>query len=44
MALIQDNHVVKQVASATSNPALSNTVGMSIQLRRIAMLGFDVSE
>jgi hypothetical protein len=26
MALIQDNHVVKQLASATSNPALSNTV------------------
>src|SRR5271163_4516885 len=26
MALFQDDHVVKQVASATSNPALSNTV------------------
>ena len=26
MALIQDNHVVQQVASATSNPALRNTV------------------
>src|SRR6267378_4345227 len=26
MALIQDNHVVQQVASATSHPALSNTV------------------
>src|SRR6202162_1336391 len=26
MALSQDDHMVKQVASATSNPALSNTV------------------
>src|SRR5947208_4159554 len=26
MPLIQDNHVVQQVASATSHPALSNTV------------------
>src|SRR6267143_6080086 len=26
MPLIQDNHVVKQVASATSHPTLSNTV------------------
>ena len=44
MPLIQDNHVVQQVASATSHPALRNTVGMSIQLRRMAMLKFDVSE
>jgi hypothetical protein len=26
MPLIQDDHVVKQIASATSHPALSNTV------------------
>jgi hypothetical protein len=44
MPLIQDDHVVQQVASATSHPALRNTVGMSIQLRRMAMLKFDVSE
>jgi hypothetical protein len=44
MPLIQDDHVVQQVASATSRPALCNTVGMSVQLRRMAMLKFDVSE
>src|SRR6267378_1078475 len=44
MPLVQDDHVVKQVASATSHPALRNTVGMSVQLRRMAMLKFDISE
>jgi hypothetical protein len=44
MPLIQDDHMVQQVASATSYPALRNTVGMSVQLRRMAMLKFDVSE
>jgi hypothetical protein len=44
MPFIQDDHVVQQVTSATSHPALGNTVGMSIQLRRMAMLKFDVSE
>jgi hypothetical protein len=44
MPLIQDDHVVQQVASATSHPALRNAVGMSVQLRRMAMLKFDVSE
>jgi hypothetical protein len=44
MPLIQDDHVVQQVATATSHPTLSNTVGMSVQLHRMATLKFDVSE
>ena len=33
-----------QVPLATLDPALSNSVGMSVQLHRMAMLKFDVSE
>jgi hypothetical protein len=44
MPLIHDDHVVQQIASATSHPTLRNTVGMSVQLRRMAMLKYDVSE
>jgi len=44
MALIHRNNVVQQVLSATFDPALRYTVGMSVQLRRTAMLKFDVSE
>src|ERR1700738_5054376 len=42
MALIQDNHVVKQVASATSNPALSNTVLPRTAKGRASWLASDV--
>jgi hypothetical protein len=44
MALIQDDHVIQQVSSAASHPTLRDAIGMSIQLRRMAMLRFDVSE
>jgi hypothetical protein len=44
MAFIQRNNVVQQVSSAASHPALRDAIGMSIQLRRMAMLKFDVSE
>jgi hypothetical protein len=44
MAFIQRNNVVHQVSSAASHPALRDAIGMSIQLRRMAMLKFDVSE
>ncbi len=44
MAFIQRNHVVQQVSSAAFDPTFRYTVGMSIQLRRMAMLKFDVSE
>ncbi len=42
MALIQDNHVVKQVASATSHPALSNTVLPRTAKGRASWLASDV--
>src|SRR6266850_1894422 len=42
MALIQDNHVVKQVASATSHPALSNTVLPRTAKGRASWLAYDV--
>ena len=43
-SVIQCNHVVQEVSSATSHPALRDAIGMRIQLRRMAMLKFDVSE
>src|SRR6266481_5477345 len=42
MALIQDNHVVQQVASATSHPALSNTVLPRTAKGRASWLGSHV--
>jgi hypothetical protein len=44
MPFIHRNNVVQQVLSATFDPTLRYTVGMSVQLRRMAMLKFDVSE
>ena len=44
MAFIQCNHVVQEVSSAASHPALRDAIGMSVQLRRMAMLKLDVSE
>src|SRR6202035_4290856 len=40
MALIQDDHVVKQVALATSHPALSNTVLPRTAKRLCELAGF----
>jgi hypothetical protein len=36
--------VIQQVSSAAFDPTLRHTIGMSIQLRRMAMLKFDVFE
>jgi phenylalanyl-tRNA synthetase alpha subunit len=40
---IERDHVVQQIAPATLDPALGYAVGMSVQVRRMAMLRFDVS-
>src|SRR5436190_16564844 len=42
MALVQDNHVVKQVASATSNPPLRNTVLPRTAKGRASWLASDI--
>jgi len=44
MAFIQRNNVVQEVSSTAFHPALRDAIGMSVQLRRMAMLKFDVSE
>ena len=44
MTFIDRDDMVQQVPTATAHPALGNTVGMSVQLHRMAMLRFDVSE
>ena len=44
MAFIQCNNLVQQVSSTASHPTFRDAIGMSIQLRRMAMLKFDVSE
>jgi len=44
MAFIERNDVVQEVSSTASHPPLRDTIGMSVQLRRKAMLKFDVSE
>ena len=44
MAFIQRNNLVQQVSPTASHPTLRDAIGMSVQLRRMAMLKFDVSE
>jgi hypothetical protein len=44
MAFIQGNNMVQQVSSTASHPPLRDAIGISVQLRRMAMLKFDVSE
>ena len=44
MALIQRNNVLQEVSSTASHPPLRDAIGMSIQLRRMAMLKFYVFE
>jgi hypothetical protein len=44
MAFVHRDDVVQQVCWAASDQTLRHTVGMSVQLRRMAMLKFDVSE
>ena len=44
MTFIDRDDMVQQVPTATSHPALRDAIGMSVQVRRMAMLRFDVSE
>jgi hypothetical protein len=44
MSVVEDDHVIQQVSAAASHPTLRDAVGMSVQLHRMAMLKFDVSE
>jgi hypothetical protein len=44
MAFIHRNNVVQQVSSTASHPPFRDAFRMSIQLRRMTMLRFDVSE
>ena len=44
VVFIERDDVIRQVAAAASHPALRDAVGMSVQLRRMAMLPCDVSE
>ena len=44
MLFIERDNMIQQVTTAASNPALGDPIGMSVQLRRMAMLKVDVSE
>ena len=44
VVFIERDHVIRQVAAAASRPALRDAIGMSVQVRRMATLRFDVSE
>ena len=44
MALMHRDEVVQQISPTAFHPALRYTIGMSIQLRRMAMLKLEVSE
>ena len=44
MIFIDRDDMIQHVPTATSHPALRDAIGMSAQLRRMAMLRFDVSE
>ncbi len=42
--MVQRDYVIKHFTANTADPALRHSVGISVQLRRMAMLKFDVSE
>jgi hypothetical protein len=44
MAFIDGNDVIQQLTAPTADPTFRNAIGMSVQLRRMATLKFDVSE
>ena len=44
VAFVNCNDVIQEITTATPYPTLCDSIGMSIQLRRMAMLKFDVSE
>jgi hypothetical protein len=44
MPFMECDDVIEQIPPAAFDPAFGQAIGMSIQLRRMAMLRFDVSE
>ena len=44
MPFVHSNDMIQQLPPTAFDPALCHRVGMSAQLRRMAMLRFDVSE
>jgi len=44
VAFVNCNDVIQEITAATPYPTLCDSIGMSVQLRRMAMLKFDVSE
>ena len=44
MAFVDGDDVIQELTAAAADPALGDRIGMSVQLRRMAMLRFDVSE
>jgi hypothetical protein len=44
MPFVHSNDMIQQLPPTAFDPALRHPVGMSAQLRRMAMLRFDVSE
>ena len=44
VVFIQRDDMIQQVTAAASHAALGDPIGMSVQLRRMAMWRFDVSE
>jgi hypothetical protein len=44
VAFVNCNDVIQEITPATPYQALCDSIGMSIQLRRMAMLKFDVAE
>jgi len=44
VAFVNCDDVIHEITTATPYPTLCHSIGMSVQLRRMAMLEFDVSE
>jgi hypothetical protein len=44
VAFANRNDVIQEITPATPYPTLCDSIGMSVQLHRMAMLKFDVSE
>jgi hypothetical protein len=44
MSFVHGDNVIQEISPTAPDPSLCDSVGMSVQLRRMAMLKFDVSE
>ena len=44
VAFVNCDDVIQEITPATLYPTLCDSIGMSVQLRRMGMLKFDVSE